>query len=742
VSPASSISILNHPVQFLKGVGPKKADALAAEGIVSVRDLLFTVPRRYIDRTTVSTIQQARGIAQAGRDDQADIRRESTVVGEVRSFRVIGVGRKARFVLVLADATGSLQCVWFGGVQYWKSRFTVGERIAVSGQPSLFGAILQVVHPDVDRLAPAAEGDGPAEDWGRTLGAGGLVPLYASTQELARVGMDSSGFRRLIGAVLREYGNSFPDPLPSSLRARHRLVGLGPALQAAHFPKASADIAAAMRRLKYEELFEFQIKLALQRSLARHESGGIAFNVQSTRARTFVDALPFQLTAAQVKVVKEILDDMKASSAMHRLLQGDVGSGKTVVALIAMLVAVDNGYQAVFVAPTEILADQHYRTMRTLLGTLPVNYRLLIGAQRSRLRKDVLEDIGEGHADIIIATHAVFEEGVRFAKLGFVVIDEQHRFGVLQRARIRAKGTNPDVLIMTATPIPRTLSLTLYGDLDVSVIDALPTGRKPIRTVVKYENEKESVYGFVHEQISAGRQVYFVYPLIEESAKLELKAATVHLEHLQAEIFPDLRVGLLHGRMATDEKDAVMQQFKRGELDILVATTVIEVGIDVPNASVMVIENAERFGLSQLHQLRGRVGRGSEQSYCILMTERWIAQRAHRINRGTNEEALKDEYRAAERRLAAMVQTTDGFAIAEADLALRGPGDFFGTRQSGMPAFRVADPVADNAILTEARKDAFALVDTDPHLRDGDHRQLADHLRARFREELALMQTG
>ena len=738
----SSISLLHQPVQFLKGVGPKKAEALAAEGIVTVRDLLFTVPRRYIDRTTVSTIQQVRGIAQSGREDDADIRREATVVGEVRSFRVIGAGRKARFILILADATGSLQCVWFGGVQYWRSRFVVGERIAVSGQPTLFGAVLQFVHPDVDRLAPAVEGESGAEDWGRTLGAGGLVPLYASTQELARVGLDSSGFRRMIGAVLREYGGAMPDPLPAELRARHRLVGLGPALQAVHFPKDSADIATALRRLKYEELFDFQIKLALQRSLARNESGGTSFNVQSARARTFVDALPFTLTASQIKVVKEILDDMKAPRAMHRLLQGDVGSGKTVVALIAMLVAVDNGYQAVFVAPTEILADQHFRTMRTLLGALPVNYRLLVGAQRSRLRKDVLEDIREGRADIIIATHAVFEEGVTFAKLGFVVIDEQHRFGVLQRARIRAKGVNPDVLIMTATPIPRTLSLTLYGDLDVSVIDALPSGRKPIRTVVKYDNEKDGMYAFVREQIALGRQAYFVYPLIEESPKLELKAATVHLEHLQSEVFPDLRLGLLHGRMATEEKDAVMQRFKQRELDILVATTVIEVGIDVPNASVMVIENAERFGLSQLHQLRGRVGRGSDQSYCILMTERWIAQRAQRLRRSGGDDEAKQEYRAAERRLAAMVQTTDGFAIAEADLALRGPGDFFGTRQSGMPAFRVADPVADNAILVEARKDAFALIESDPHLRDDDHRHLAEHLRARFREELALMQTG
>lgn len=738
-----SIPFFDQPVQYLKGVGPKKAAALAAGGITTVRELLFTVPRRYIDRTTVSTVASARAMAVAADPvDDADIRREVTVVGEVRSFRVMGAGRKARFVLILADDSGSLQCVWFGGVQYWRTRFTVGERLAVSGQPTFFGQILQIVHPDVDRLAPGADEGIPGEDWGRTLGAGGLVPLYASTQDLARAGLDSGGFRRLLSSVLQQHAPAIPDPLPADLRARHGFVALAAALRAVHLPRSSAEVQEGLRRLTYDELFEFQLKLALQRSRARAEAGGIPFNVQSASARQFVDGLPFRLTAAQVKVVKEILEDMHAPRAMHRLLQGDVGSGKTVVALIAMLVAVDNGYQAVFVAPTEILADQHFRTMRTLLGALPVNVRLLVGAQRSVLRRDVLEDLRAGTASIVVGTHAVFEEDVTFARLGLAVIDEQHRFGVLQRARVRAKGTNPDVLIMTATPIPRTLSLTLYGDLDVSVIDALPSGRKPVRTVVKDANEKEGVHAFVREQVAAGRQAYFVYPLIEESEKLDLKAATVHLEHLQKDVFPELRLGLLHGRMPGEEKDAIMRRFKERELDILVATTVIEVGIDVPNASVMVIENAERFGLSQLHQLRGRVGRGSDQSYCILMTERWIAQRARRLRAAGDDADRRAEQRAAERRLAAMVRTTDGFAIAEEDLALRGPGDFFGTRQSGMPAFRVANPVNDAAVLAQARDDAFAIVADDPHLRQERHRPLADHLRARFREELTLMQTG
>jgi len=743
MTPATTTSMLDQPIQFVKGVGPKKGEALASVGVSTVGDLLMYVPRRYLDRTTVATVAQVRRMALAsGGEEETDVRREVTVLGDVRSYRVLGVGRKARFMLVLADDTGSLQCVWFGGVHYWKTRFKVGDRLAVSGQPSMFGAIVQFVHPDVEWREISGEEGEAGEAWGRLLHGDGLIPLYASTQELARVGLDSGGFRRLLMHVMRQHLDALEDPLPGTLRQRHSFVPLSSAIRNAHFPATAGDIPEALRRLKYQELFEFQLKLALQRRRNTQDAKGIRFNVQSSLARRFVDGLPFTLTAAQTKVVREILDDMASEHPMHRLLQGDVGSGKTVVALVAMLVAVENGYQAAFVAPTEILAEQHFRTMRALLGTLPVQHRLLVGAQRSALRRDVLEDIRSGAAQIIVGTHAVFEEEVRFSRLGLAVIDEQHRFGVLQRARIRAKGDHPDVLIMTATPIPRTLSLTLYGDLDVSVIGALPAGRQPVRTVLKFENEKESVYRFVREQIAAGRQAYFVYPLIEESEVLDLKAATVHVQHLQEEVFPDLRVGLLHGRLTSEEKDAVMARFLGRELDILVATTVIEVGIDVANASVMVIENAERFGLSQLHQLRGRVGRGSDQSYCILMTERWLAGRARRAGGALADRESLEQYRAAEQRLATMVRTTDGFAIAEADLALRGPGDFFGTRQSGMPEFRVANPVTDVALLTLARDDAFAIVAEDPQLRRDEHRALAGHLRSRFQKELVLMQTG
>jgi ATP-dependent DNA helicase RecG len=752
--PSSPASVLSLPVQFIKGIGPKKADGLKKVGIRDLFDLFFYVPRRYLDRSAVVSIADLRKVvftpggepATRTADEEPEIRRDCTVVGEVRSFRVMGVGRGARFVLVLADQTGSLQCVWFGGVQYWKRAFQIGETLAVSGQPTSFGGVLQLVHPDLDRLAPAGREE--EVNWNKMLNTGGFVPLYPSGQDLARVGLDSGGFRRAIHSATSLHLGRIPETLPGEIIAARALVPIREAISSVHFPRALEDLGEALRRMKYEELFLFQLKLALKRR-AVGEEPGIAFAVKSSLARRLVDSLPFSLTKAQIRVIKEISADMADSKPMNRLLQGDVGSGKTVVALLSMLIAVDNGYQAAFMAPTEILAEQHFRTLSSLLKDIPVTIRLLVGAQRSRLRRDVLEDTRRGGAQIVVGTHAILEKKVEFHRLGMIVIDEQHRFGVMQRASVRAKGENPDVLVMTATPIPRTLSLTLYGDLDLSVIDELPRDRKPVKTILRHEGEKESVYQFVREQVRAGRQAYFVYPLIEESEKVDLKAATVHFEHLQHETFPELRLGLIHGRLPGEEKDRIMQQFKAREIDILVATTVIEVGIDVPNASVMVIENAERFGLSQLHQLRGRVGRGSDQSYCILLAKKWVVQRAGRLGgaglRGGGVPGLQqalDEQRLAEKRLAAIAGTSDGFSIAEIDLELRGPGDFFGTRQSGVPEFRVANILTDLALLEDARTDAFALVKRDPRLRDPAHRILADQLRDRFHEDLALLKVG
>ena len=750
--PANPSDLHSIPVQFVKGIGPKKSALLEQAGIRTVEDLLLHVPRRYIDRTTVVSISRLREETLTGVQDPIPpggeprgegVRREFTVIGEVRSFRVLGFGAKSRFLLVLADRTGSLQCVWFGGVQYWKTMFRIGETLAVSGEPGMYGSILQFVHPDIDRIATSVEGehDPGATQWVDTLNTGGLVPMYPSGQELARAGLDSGGFRRVIAGAWKTYGNLFPEILPRAVTDARGLVSARAALQSVHWPASRADLQEGLRRLKYEELFRFQIKLAMKRRTMREESGGTAFAVKSALARTLVDSLPFALTRAQVRVVKEISADMASPSVMNRLLQGDVGSGKTVVALLAMLIAADNGYQSVFMAPTELLAEQHFRTLRRLLADSPVNIRLLVGAQKSALRRDLLEDIRRGTAQIIVGTHALFEKEVTFARLGFVVIDEQHRFGVMQRATLRSKGANPDVLVMTATPIPRTLSLTLYGDLDVSVIDELPRDRKPVTTVLKSDEDMASVASFVREQVREGRQAYFVYPLIEESEKLDLKAATVYYNRLQQEVFPDLRLGLIHGRLAGEERDAVMERFTRGEIDILVATTVIEVGIDVSNATVMVIENAERFGLSQLHQLRGRVGRGSDRSFCILVAKKWIAGRVGRAAaRGTALAA--DQQLLAERRLAAMVATADGFRIAETDLQLRGPGDFFGTRQSGIPEFKIADILSDAVLLDEARADALAIVESDPHLGKSEHRSLLSYLRSRYHDEMKLIDVG
>jgi ATP-dependent DNA helicase RecG len=751
---SSSLSnILTSPVQFLKGVGPKRSAVLEKYGVKTIHDLLFYVPRRYLDRTAVVTIAQLRQLssripAVSSAEPAADVRRDYTVVGDVRSFRVVGFRAKSRFVLILGDDTGTMQCVWFGGVQYWKNRFKVGETLAVSGQPSYYGAVLQLVHPDIDRIAGAdyeedEENESFDIDWSKALNTGGFIPLYPSGQELERVGLDSAGFRRLIGTAIRLYLPDIRDALPESLLRVHGLAPLQSALEVVHSPTRQDELEESLRRLKYDELFYFQLMLALKRHWIKEDTEGIPFKVQSKLARQLVDSLPFRLTGAQIRVIKEITADMQLPNPLNRLLQGDVGSGKTIVALICMLIAVENGYQAGFMAPTEILAEQHYKTLAGLLKDIPVNVRLLVGGQGNRLRRDVLDDVQRGSAQIIVGTHALFEKGVEFANLGFIVIDEQHRFGVMQRASLIKKSENPDVLVMTATPIPRTLSLTLYGDLDVSVIDELPKDRKPIKTVLKYEEEKGSLFEFVRGQVKQGRQVYFVYPLIEESEKLDLKAATVHFEELQNKVFRDLRLGLIHGRLPSDKKDEVMQKFKNREIDILVATTVIEVGIDIPNASIMVIENAERFGLSQLHQLRGRVGRGSEQSYCILLSKRWIAKGAERVGRQKIEPSLSlDQQRLAERRLATLLETTDGFKIAEVDLELRGPGDFFGTRQSGIPEFKVANILTDTKLLDQARADALALVKRDPRLHLPDHRLIADHLRIHFRDALTLMQVG
>ena len=729
---------LTYPIQYVKGIGPRRAEVLAEQGITTVRDLIYYFPFDYIDLSKVETIGNLRSLL--------DSDKWVTTIGRVKSFDLVGRPPRQRFVVVLTDDTGIIQLVFFQSVNFFKKAFTEGELIAVSGKVTSFNNRPQMVHPSIDHLSGDNEENIDPELYLHTKG---IVPKYGSSAAMKDVNLNVKGFRRIIKHTLDEFLALVEEILPAKSLEQNHFIGIQPALSNIHYPESQALLEEARRRLKFDELFTMQLMLALRRKQIKVETPGIAFNIKSNLARRLVGSLPFNLTKAQVRVIKEIADDMKSPKPMNRLLQGDVGSGKTIVSLLSMLVAADNGYQSAFMAPTEILAEQHYRTIMDFLKDMNINVRLLIGGQKAKLRQDILGEIRSGSAQIVVGTHALIQEHVKFVKLGFVVIDEQHRFGVAQRVALREKGvddgygaTHPDILVMTATPIPRTLSLTLYGDFDVSVIDELPAHRKPIKTISRLETQMASVHLFIREQVREGRQIYIVYPLVEESEKLDLKAATESYTRFKSEVFTDLRVGLLHGRMASDEKDAVMFEFKSGRLDILVSTTVIEVGIDVPNASVMVIEHAERFGLSQLHQLRGRVGRGAEQSYCILVAPVWMGRALQSSSTLPMVDGEEEEKQKATRRLKTMLETLDGFKIAEIDLNLRGPGDFFGTRQSGFPQLQIANLLTDGKILALARKEAFDLVEADPHLRHTDHQSLRKQFEVRMKFALNILKGG
>lgn len=644
------------------------------------------------------------------------------------------------FFLTIKDETGYVACVFYGGVEWFQKAFEVGEILAVSSVPELdkYNRV-QFIHPEFDRLKTKDDED--ETDWNSLLHTGAIIPKYSSGEELRNAGLDNRGFRRILRNAINNNLNSLVEHLPSEILQRNTLLDVRSAIQTIHFPKSYVEHEHALRRLKFDELFYFQLLMAYRKRELKGELKGIQFKSRRTLTTKLKESIPFELTKAQKRVIKEIHNDMEQPVPMNRLLQGDVGSGKTIVALFAMLTAIENGYQCALMAPTEILADQHWRSIRDFLKGIPVNIRLLIGGQKKKLRDDVLEDIRQGTANIIIGTHALIQEHVQFANLGFVVIDEQHRFGVAQRALLREKGRqNPDVLVMTATPIPRTLSLTVYGDLDVSIIDELPKGRKQIRTAVRFEKDKSKIFDFVRTEVKNGRQAYIVYPLIEESEKIDLKAATKEFEYLSSKIFPEFKLGLMHGRLSSEEKDEMMQKFKNTEIQILVATTVIEVGIDVPNATIMIIENAERFGLSQLHQLRGRVGRGAEQSYCILITDENYSKRT--VQLAANRAVAHREVNMTKRRLETMMETNDGFKIAEVDLELRGAGEYFGTRQSGLPGFRLANIVSDADILLIARKEAFELVERDPQLTRTENKYIRKEFEFVFKDLLSFVRVG
>ncbi len=667
--------ITTRDIKYLQGVGPQRAAMLNKElNIYSLRDLLYYFPYKYVDRSRLYYIHEIDG-------NMPYIQ----LKGQILSFETVGEGRQRRLVAHFSDGTGVVDLVWFQGIKYLMGRYKAHEEYIVFGKPTIFNGRINVAHPDID---PAKE---------LTLSTMGLQPYYNTTEKMKRVGLNSHALEKLMNNAFALLQGTLPETLSDHLVEKHHLMSLDEALRNIHFPQSPEKLRHAQYRLKFEELFYVQLNILRYTKDRQRKYRGLVFERVGEVFNTFyAQNLPFQLTGAQKRVIKEIRKDMGSGRQMNRLLQGDVGSGKTLVALMSMLIALDNGYQACMMAPTEILAAQHYETIQQLLFGMNVRVELLMGSVKGKKREEILKGLLTGEVQILIGTHAVLEDTVNFTSLGMVVIDEQHRFGVAQRAKLWAKNTcPPHVLVMTATPIPRTLAMTLYGDLDVSVIDELPPGRKPIQTIHQFDNRRASLYAGIRKQIGEGRQVYIVYPLIKESEKIDIKNLEEGYGHICAE-FPECKVSKVHGQMKPAEKDAEMQRFVNGETQIMVATTVIEVGVNVPNASVMVIENAERFGLSQLHQLRGRVGRGADQSYCILVTSYKLS-----------EETRK--------RLEIMVQTNDGFEIAEADLKLRGPGDLEGTQQSGV-AFdlKIADIARDGQLLQHVRKIAAEIIDKDP----------------------------
>jgi ATP-dependent DNA helicase RecG len=677
---------LSTPLHSIKGIGPTRTDALSAIGIHSVADFLHYYPRKHLDRTTITLISKL----------QKD--KEATVVGNVEAAGIRQGKRRQYFQAILSDGKGMLNLTWFNAAQYMKRAIKIGDRLAVSGKVEFFNGF-QIVHPEYDKL----------KDDEDPVNSGLVIPLYSIPAELKKTRIDSRTLRRLIKTILDSL-EEIPDHFSLEFMKQHDLCPLNQALRNIHFAESISVLNEAVNRLKFDEHFFLQLLMAVRKSSIQ-QTGAKALIKIGPQVKLISDSLDFELTGAQKKVIKEIKNDMARPFSMNRLLQGDVGSGKTIVSTLIATIAVANSVQVAVMAPTEILAQQHYDSFKIYAEMARMTCAILVGGTPAKERKPILDGLASGQIDIIIGTHALIQEDVAFKELGLAIIDEQHRFGVLQRGDLTRKGFNPHFLAMTATPIPRTLAITYHGDMDLSIIDEMPKDRIPIITKVVEEARLGKIYTFMKEEVKAGRQCMVVYPLVKETEKSDLAAAVEMHAKLSENVFPELKVGLIHGRMKNDDKDEVMDAYARNDIHILVSTTVIEVGIDIPNATVMLIEYADRFGLTQLHQLRGRVGRGSKKSYCIL------------VRRNFTENSKK--------RLRIMESTNDGFVISDEDLKLRGPGEFFGIRQSGFLKYKIANMITDGPILRKARQSAFELVKSDPNLNQPEN----ELIRTRFVNE-------
>ncbi len=683
----------------LHNLSQKRLKALQASGIHHPQDLLYFFPRRYIDKSNIQPIRYLAGITDP-----------VTVVGKVVAKDITGYGNKKRLEVIIQDKTASLKAVYFKGWKYFINQFQKGSWVALYGTAKKYGRYMSMAHPEIDQL-------GKPEEAGKL---DSLIPIYPSNKNFSKAYISNKLIEEWVSQILS--AEKIEEFLPEQILKKHKFPDRETAFRLIHNPPDRKKANAALERFKFEEFFLFELSMAKVKQERFERSAGIMMEPGNFTKSFFNDVLPFKLTHGQKTSLSDIKTDLKSGYQMNRLIQGDVGAGKTVVAIGAMLMALDSGHQAALMAPTEILAEQHYQTIKEYLEPLGIRYRLITGGQSAKLRQDILTDIEGGNCQIAVGTHAIFQETVKFNKLGLVVIDEQHRFGVKQRNEILLKGDHPHLLVMSATPIPRSLAMTIYSDLDISVVKDLPAGRVPVKTAVRSDKERENVYKFIEESVKNGDQVYVIFPLIEESEVMDLKDATMGFEKLKRR-FPEISIELLHGRMKSEEKEAVMKRFVEDKTKILVSTTVIEVGVDVPNASIMIIEHAERFGLSQLHQLRGRIGRGNKQSYCILMPGQKLS-------------------RTGRYRLKKLVETSDGFEIAEADLKLRGPGDFLGTKQSGLPDFNYADIIEDRMLLEQAKNDAWQIIKTDPELSSAEHENLKNTFEPYFKEKAEFFGVG